>query len=207
MKVLIYMIIRKKDNKPIKPKTNRIIPVRYTTFSTVAGEYFIAATKQGICKLHWPADDKLIRYISTVYGCIPVYDPNYFTSVTTQLRDYLTGKLKEFDCQLDLSAGTRFQKKCWNALLKIPYGQVRTYRWVAEEAGSPKAYRAAGQAVHNNPIPLIVPCHRVIGKDGSMVGYGGPSELGQKRKLELLVMEGAIPPGQGKITKYKNHRE
>jgi O-6-methylguanine DNA methyltransferase len=126
------------------------------------------------------------------YSCELVEDSERFKDIVKQLRSYFSGNLNEFDCELDFVKGTDFQKKVWKTLLKIPYGEVRSYKWVAEQVGCPNGFRAVGGANHNNPIPIIVPCHRVIGSDGSMVGYGGPSKDGQEMKRSLLRMEGAI---------------
>ena len=104
--------------------------------------------------------------------------------VAKQLKEYLEGKRRVFDIPLKLS-GTDFQLSVWNALLTIPYGKTRSYREIAEQVGSPKAYRAVGMANHRNPIAIIVPCHRVIGADGSLTGFGGGLEL----KRELLELE------------------
>src|SRR6185312_10612792 len=83
--------------------------------------------------------------------------------------------------------GTPFQKRCWEALRGIPYGETRTYAEIARQIGSPRAFRAVGQANHENPIAIIVPCHRVVGADGTLTGYGGGLEIKQK----LLQLEGA----------------
>ena len=97
-----------------------------------------------------------------------------------QLRLYFAGDLREFDLPLDL-AGTDFQKRVWNALLAIPYGETRSYSQIASKIGSPRAVRAVGAANGRNPVPIIVPCHRVIGASGNLVGFGGGLEW--KRKL------------------------
>jgi methylated-DNA-[protein]-cysteine S-methyltransferase len=107
-----------------------------------------------------------------------------------QLRAYFRGQLRSFTCRLDLQ-GTSFQKKCWAALQEIPYGITCTYAELAKRVGSPRAFRAVGQANHNNPVAIIVPCHRVIGADGSLTGYGGGMEIKQK----LLHLEGAAVQG------------
>ncbi|MFH0816405.1 MAG: methylated-DNA--[protein]-cysteine S-methyltransferase [Methanobacteriota archaeon] len=156
------------------------------------GKTFVAATEKGICKLHWPDSPELRRRVEKNYDCVLVEDPDRFEKVRRQLDEYHAGKRKEFDLSIDFVVGTDFQKRIWKLMLKIPYGKTRTYGWMAEHADSPRGCRAAGQAIHNNPIPIIVPCHRVVGKDGSMTGYGGPSESGKRRKRELLVMEGAL---------------
>lgn len=89
-----------------------------------------------------------------------------------QLKAYFSGKLKDFSLPLD-PLGTDFMKRVWNSLCEIPYGQTVSYKEIAQRIGSPKAARAVGQANNRNPIPIFIPCHRVIGADGSMVGYGG----------------------------------
>jgi methylated-DNA-[protein]-cysteine S-methyltransferase len=104
-----------------------------------------------------------------------------------QLYEYLEGKRKVFDIPLALE-GTPFQKMVWKALQDIPYGETRSYRDIAESIGRPKACRAVGMANNKNPIAIIVPCHRVIGADGKLVGYGG----GLDKKEKLLAMEGHV---------------
>lgn len=111
-------------------------------------------------------------------------DPQAGKSAAEQLCDYFSGARKAFDLDL-LLEGTAFQKKVWNALTAIPYGETRSYKEVAESVGQPKAVRAIGGANNRNPIPIIIPCHRVIGSDGSLVGYGG----GLDRKEQLLRLE------------------
>lgn len=101
-----------------------------------------------------------------------------------ELAEYFEGKRESFDVPIELH-GTPFQQRVWAALLDIPYGETRTYGEIAAAAGNPKACRAAGMANHNNPICIIVPCHRVIGKDGSLTGYGG----GLENKKLLLDLE------------------
>lgn len=101
-----------------------------------------------------------------------------------QLREYFEGKRKEFDLPLAL-AGTEFQRSVWKALQTIPWGETRSYKDIAVQIGNPKATRAVGMANNRNPIPIIVPCHRVIGSDGSLIGYGG----GLPMKRYLLELE------------------
>jgi methylated-DNA-[protein]-cysteine S-methyltransferase len=100
-----------------------------------------------------------------------------------QMHEYLRGQRKEFELPL-APQGTPFQLSVWKALQQIPYGETRSYKDIACAIGNPKAVRAVGGANHNNPISFIIPCHRVIGADGSMVGYGGGLEL-KKTLLEL----------------------
>jgi methylated-DNA-[protein]-cysteine S-methyltransferase len=101
-----------------------------------------------------------------------------------QLDAYFKGKLHTFDLPLS-AAGTPFQQRVWAALSRIPYGETRSYRDIAESIGAPNAYRAVGLANGRNPIAIVVPCHRVIGADGTLTGFGG----GLERKRQLLDLE------------------
>lgn len=101
-----------------------------------------------------------------------------------ELLEYLEGRRREFDLPLK-PEGTEFQKRVWKALLTIPYGETRSYGQIAAQIGNPKACRAVGMANHKNPLPIVIPCHRVIGSGGSLVGYGG----GLDRKVWLLKLE------------------
>lgn len=105
-----------------------------------------------------------------------------------QLSEYLNGKRKTFDLPFKMR-GTQFQLQVWNALLDIPYGETRSYKQIAEAIGNPKAVRAVGMANNRNPLLIIVPCHRVIGKNGSLVGYGEGLEM----KEFLLRLEKSLP--------------
>ena len=107
--------------------------------------------------------------------------------VRDQVKDYFAKKLTRFDVVLDLQ-GTDFQKKVWSELCKIPYGKMVTYGLVAQRIGKPKAARAVGSANHHNPVSIIVPCHRVIGAKGKLVGYAGGLDM----KAYLLQLEGAL---------------
>ena len=102
----------------------------------------------------------------------------------SQLREYFAGKRESFELPLE-AQGTDFQKRVWAALLEIPFGETRSYKDIARRIGSPKGFRAIGQANHRNPISIIIPCHRVIAADGSLGGYGG----GLENKKLLLELE------------------
>lgn len=104
-----------------------------------------------------------------------------------QLEEYFAGKRREFNFPLDLR-GTEFQLACWRALLKIPYGETRSYADIARAVGRPQGFRAVGMANNRNPVAIVVPCHRVIASDGSLCGYGGGLEV----KRKLLELEGAL---------------
>jgi methylated-DNA-[protein]-cysteine S-methyltransferase len=111
-------------------------------------------------------------------------DDNVFADAVEQLDAYFAGELTDFDLELDLR-GTAFQQRVWKALLTIPYGETRSYGEIAEQVGAPGSARAVGLANGHNPISIIVPCHRVIGANGKLTGYGG----GIDRKLTLLELE------------------
>lgn len=106
---------------------------------------------------------------------------------TSQIATYLKGELKDFHIPLRFS-GTPFQKRVWSELVKIPFGETRSYQDIAKAVGSPSASRAVGSACGKNPIPIVVPCHRVIAKNGGLGGYSGGLEL----KKELLKIEGLL---------------
>lgn len=150
--------------------------------SSVVGPLLLAATEQGLrCvqfyrgKLPAPGKDE-----------IWIESPDYLRPYAMQLEAYFRGELREFTCKLDL-VGTRFQKDCWQALLRIPYGKTCSYAEIARAIGRPQAFRAVGQANHDNPLAIIVPCHRVLGANGTLTGYGG----GLNTKEKLLRLEGA----------------
>jgi methylated-DNA-[protein]-cysteine S-methyltransferase len=119
-----------------------------------------------------------------------VRDDRIFPDAVDQFDAYFAGELIEFDLPLDF-AGSAFQRRVWNALLTIPYGETRSYGQIANEIGAPGAARAVGLANGRNPIAIIVPCHRVIGAAGSLTGYGG----GLDRKRTLLQLERRRMPG------------
>jgi methylated-DNA-[protein]-cysteine S-methyltransferase len=103
------------------------------------------------------------------------------------LQDYFAKQTKRFEMPLDLHAGTAFQQQVWLALLKIPYGRTVTYNQISQYIGAPNSVRAVAGAVGRNPLSIMVPCHRVIGSNGTLTGYAG----GLDRKLALLTLEGA----------------
>jgi methylated-DNA-[protein]-cysteine S-methyltransferase len=152
--------------------------MNYTWFRSPFGPLLLAGS-----------DDEL-KFVSFATGKHAVaVDPEWkeshaaFTKVISQLRAYFMGQRKTFELTLAFE-GTEFQKKVWTALCSIPYGQTISYKELAERIGNPKAVRAVGAANGANPIPIIVPCHRVIGSDGSLTGFGGGLPL-KKRLLEL----------------------
>ena len=147
-----------------------------------------------------PVDDLMVRLVTSKLGLRAIHfrlnepvegDRNDLNPVARetarQLKAYFAGRLRDFDVTLDRQ-GTDFQLRVWRELERIPYGETRSYMQIATTIGAPHAVRAVGAANGANPIPIIIPCHRVIGSSGKLVGYGGG--LGLKKRL--LALEGAL---------------
>ena len=171
---------------PQKSKHKQIVNI--THIETDLGLMIAAATDKGICMFEF-ADYKLLdlelRQLSDSFDVSLVHGDNpHFVTLREQLKQYFDGERKEFDIPLDL-VGTEFQKKVWLGLLQIPYGCTTTYAKQAELLGKPSAVRAVANANGKNKISIILPCHRVIGADGTLTGYGG----GIWRKKKLLEFE------------------
>lgn len=105
-----------------------------------------------------------------------------------QLLDYLIGRRKSFDLPLDLTGGTTFQRQVWRTLQRVPYSKLRSYRWIAARVGGPQYARAVGNAVGANPLPIVIPCHRIVAHDASLGGFSG----GLPMKRKLLGLEGTL---------------
>ena len=119
----------------------------------------------------------------------PLANQEILQTAKKQLLEFLAGERKNFEVPYVFEMGTDFQKGVWQALTEIPYGETCSYLDIAEKIQNVKAVRAIGQANRNNPLPILVPCHRVIGKNGKLVGYSGSSQEGLKIKEQLLVIE------------------
>ena len=154
--------------------------VHYARVQTPGGELLIAATGKGLCRLQLSGELPAHKQDETW-----IESRGHLRPYEQQLRAYFRGELRDFNCDLDLD-GTPFQKRCWEALRRIPYGTTCSYAEIARAIGRPRAFRAVGQANHQNPVAIIVPCHRVIGADGALTGYGG----GLGMKQALLRLEG-----------------
>jgi methylated-DNA-[protein]-cysteine S-methyltransferase len=159
-------------------------PVYYSYLETPIGKLLLAATETGLRYVHFGGAQPPARK-----GEVWIESHDMLRPYEEQLQAYFRGELREFTCKLDL-VGTEFQKKCWHALLRIPYGKTCSYADIAREVGSPRGFRAVGQANHNNPIPIIVPCHRVITSSGTLGGYGGGLDV----KERLLRLEQSRKP-------------
>ncbi|MBI2681894.1 MAG: methylated-DNA--[protein]-cysteine S-methyltransferase [Acidobacteriales bacterium] len=161
--------------------------VHYTRFDTgsPAGVLTLAATEKGLALLSFHEGVIPEAVPSELKSADWIESPAKLRSYRKQVEDYLAGKRRDFDLPLDLR-GPDFHKKCWRALLRIPFGQTRSYAEIARQVGSSAAFRAVGQANHHNPVAIIVPCHRLITTAGTLGGYGGGLPL----KKWLLELEG-----------------
>ena len=153
--------------------------MHYTLYSSPLGDIALAANNKGLCHVDFQQSKRpLVLAEDWVQSNAP------FTSALKTLDSYFAGKKPEFTLSYDLT-GTPFQLSVWEFLQKIPFGQILTYTQVAAGIGKPAAVRAVGTAIGRNPITLFVPCHRVIGSNGSLTGYAGGVEL----KARLLEIE------------------
>jgi methylated-DNA-[protein]-cysteine S-methyltransferase len=166
-------------------------PLRYAMMDdTPVGGLGLAAGERGLQHLTFVRDeDDFLERLLAEHGDAPVLRSDRLDPVRRALDRYFAGKRLEFDVAVDLGRVPPFQRRVLDATARIPAGRVATYTQVAVRAGSPRASRAAGNALHANPVAIIVPCHRVLRTDGSLGGYGG----GLPIKEWLLRHEGALP--------------
>ena len=169
-----------------------VVRLAYHVMASPVGLLLLARSERGLRYVDFLERRSLKRAFAAHAADVP--DAEWVPSllelkpVVDQLEGYFCGTTTRFDLTLDL-AGTEFQLRAWRAVRAIPYGQTRTYGQIAKAVGQPGAARAVGLANHNNPVPIVVPCHRVVGADGSLTGYGG----GLPRKRFLLELEAGLP--------------
>ena len=164
--------------------------VSYTFFDTSLGTFYAAFTVRGICELSLSCADEreFVTRLKKRYGAEPLQDDSLVRPVLKQVNSYLHGSRIAWNFDIDISDGTEFQQAVWNEARRIPYGSTVSYGELARRVGRPRAARAVGAAMGANPLLLIVPCHRVVGADGSLTGFG----CGLDVKERLLHLEGAI---------------
>jgi methylated-DNA-[protein]-cysteine S-methyltransferase len=162
--------------------------IYYDTFKSPIGEILVTRTEKGLSFVSFPKStwEKFLSALSKDKTIDLIKNENKFAPLRNDLKEYFSGKKVNFKEKLDLTGGTDFQKKVWKAMLKIPFGETRSYGWLAQKAGGKNKARATGAACGTNPIPIIIPCHRVIKSDKTLGGYS--SGLGIKKKL--LEIEG-----------------
>lgn len=163
--------------------------ILYSILKTKFGYMGITANDYGLVGIILPQKDKekaLYLIKEKIYKNNLILDEVYFKEIKCLLIDYFAGKKVVFDYPLDLRFATNFEKKVFDVTCKIPYGEVRSYQFIAQEVGSPKGFRAVGQALKKNPLPIIIPCHRVIQSNGKLGGF----LCGIEFKKKLLRIEG-----------------
>ncbi len=167
-----------------------LIDVAYTTLESPVGTLLVAGTARGLVRIAYGEkmpQDKVLLELSEDVSPRVLEAPARLDSIRRQLDEYFEGRRTAFDVSLDWRLSHGFQRRVLGHTARIPYGHVSTYKTVAAAAGSPRAARAAGNALGANPIPIVVPCHRVLHTGGGLGGYGG----GLDRKEFLLGLEGA----------------
>ncbi|MBC7468547.1 MAG: methylated-DNA--[protein]-cysteine S-methyltransferase [Ramlibacter sp.] len=155
-----------------------------TRYASPLGTMLVAATDAGLAGLWFEGQ----RHLPDTGAWRHAPGHPVLVAAVAQLHDYFAGRRTRFDLPLDLHGGTAFQQSVWRALLAIPPGRTTSYGDISQRVGRPSAVRAVGAAVGRNPVSIVVPCHRVLGRDGSLTGYAG----GLERKSALLKLEGAI---------------
>ena len=160
--------------------------LKYITFSTDIGWVGMLASAKGLLGTTLPqcsAQEACQLLGNSVNHA--TWSPHLFDDLMERLKVYFSGHRTTFPDKLDLSRATNFQREVWEITRLIPYGETRSYAWVAKQIKRPKAIRAVGQALSKNPLPIIVPCHRVVTSDGKLGGFSG----GVKMKRQLLWLE------------------
>ena len=167
--------------------------LRYCRMSSPVGGLTLVESDKGLCGIAVgrARERALLKRLGATFGLKPRHDPHAAATARAELREYFAGRLTKFVTPLDIRTGTAFQRKVWRTLRRIPWGETWSYRRLATATGRHKAFRAVGCANGANPIPIIIPCHRVVRADGSLGGFG----VGVHVKQALLRLESALPLG------------
>ncbi len=178
---------RRSDASDLRPAATKVY---CTSFESKIGRIYVASTDNGVCKISVPKESRkdFFEWLKQHFDLDAIIDNRSKNKdVIDQLNRYFNGKLAKFTIPVDL-IGTPFQMRVWKELSRIPYGVTSTYKHVSRKVSAPKGFQAVGRASGRNPLPIIIPCHRVLGANGAMVGYS----CGVKTKELLLRLEGAI---------------
>ncbi|MBZ0300153.1 MAG: methylated-DNA--[protein]-cysteine S-methyltransferase [Anaerolineae bacterium] len=163
--------------------------IQWAATDSPLGTIYVARNAAGVCSLDFGvSEDDFVLHLDALART--EYKPVALDAAIAQLAEYFAGRRQRFDVPVDLSGMTPFQQNVLHAAASIPAGKVWTYGQMAQTIGKPRASRAVGQALGSNPVPIIVPCHRVVGSDGSMTGYSGGGGVASKKWL--LHLEGAL---------------
>ena len=167
-----------------------LVDVSFDVADTQIGPLLLAVTERGLCRISFdPEPDRETETLARTFGVRVLRAPRELDPVRRELDEYFEGRRRDFDLPLDLRGREGFSRDILERLAMVPYGEVTTYKSLAVEAGNPRAARAVGTIMNRNPIPIVLPCHRVVGSNGSLVGYGG----GLDRKRLLLDLEAGTP--------------
>lgn len=166
--------------------------LEYTAANTSLGWIAIMGSASGLLSvtLPQPSSQEALKLLGDMANDA-AWSPHRFEDVAGRLRHFLSGQMGAFADKLDLSRATPFQREVWRITRLIPYGETRSYSWVAEQTGKPGAARAVGQALARNRLAIIIPCHRVLGGSGKLCGFSG----GLKLKRQLLRLEASAGSG------------
>jgi methylated-DNA-[protein]-cysteine S-methyltransferase len=166
-----------------------LLDVAYDVVATPLGDLFVGVSDRGLCVISYEADpDAQVERLARGFGSRVLRSARPIDPTRRQLDEYFAGKRKRFDLDVDLRLTRDFGRAVLEELGRVPFGEVTTYGALAEKAGKPRAARAVGTIMNRNPVPIVLPCHRVVGANGSLVGYAG----GLERKQTLLRLEGAL---------------
>jgi methylated-DNA-[protein]-cysteine S-methyltransferase len=166
-----------------------LVDVAYELHDTPIGTLFLAGTERGLCRIVYDAEpERELDFLARAFGLRVLRSSRPVDEARRQLDEYFEHRRTEFDLALDLRLLAEFNRRVLDELVRVPYGEVVTYGELASRAARPRAARAVGTVMNRNPIPIVLPCHRVIGANGKLVGYGG----GLDRKEALLRLEGAL---------------
>jgi methylated-DNA-[protein]-cysteine S-methyltransferase len=161
----------------------------YDLVDSPLGPLFVASTQQGVCRISFdPEPEREEERLARSFGSRVLRAPRAIDPARRQLASYFEGELRDFSLAVDLRPYADFGRAILELLARVPYGSTTTYGALAADAGRPRAARAVGTVMNRNPIPIVLPCHRVVGSDGKLVGYAG----GLDRKELLLRLEGAL---------------
>jgi methylated-DNA-[protein]-cysteine S-methyltransferase len=168
-----------------------LLDVAYATLDSALGTLLLASTPRGLVRLAYVDDgeDEILAHLAAMISPRVLSSPRKLDESRRELDEYLAGRRRSFDIAVDWSLSDGFRRRVLEATARIPYGTVSTYGRIAADAGSPGGSRAAGNALGANPLPIVVPCHRVVRAGGSLGGYTG----GVERKRLLLDVEGGAP--------------
>ena len=166
-----------------------LLDAAYDVIDSELGPLLAAVTERGLVRISFdPEPEHELESLARLAGSRVLRSPRALDETRRELEDYFAGRRTAFDLELDLRGLPEFTLRVLRELAKVPYGQTATYGELAERAGNPRASRAVGTVMNRNRIPIVLPCHRIVGASGELVGYGG----GLPRKERLLRLEGAM---------------